>query len=554
MRSDSARFLDTLTDLKRPYTQTAKGAARFSFSPPPATAKTDYYSATWHNYQKHKVFYERTLPHTAVPSTRGVEKVTSKHLVLGNRFKRVAHMDQVVSEVSDKHQVEELDSWNKQAFEGAENLKQIQLAEFALHNRIKHNDVEHFIMDRKSRTAMPAPLTKRVQSEAVLRHVQDITIKRLERKAINEMMIGQSKNARRYEDEMTTTFNNLKDQVANANRNREDLRRGVSQFRTELLFLEEEMNQLRRFFQEEDLKDKKKLKNLRPEDLAKLLSRKSQMQNELLLKEKQHAERVNEIKTRIRDDSEKAKKADNEVAQLRLQLEAVTASQAKHYREMLAVGSDTRTEGLLWIVKRLWHLGQDVMPDMFPEFLDLGSVDCILFLSQKSFELDEINDYMNGLQGGANEDPMQETKRDRWNNIQRRMRLLTKNLRIKKPLFIYDKKIKQTIVVWEPAELEDTQNEVFYQGGKEAFNEVLAVDNAKQEIKRIIQQTQEVEIKRLTRECFLNNYERRYRVSMKQLLSTIVGKETIERYMALIEKDRKELAEELARSKTFKFT
>ena len=550
MRSNSARFLDTLTDLKRPYTQTAKGSTRFAFSPP-ATAKTDYYTATWQNYQKHQTFFEHTLPRTAATTKRGVEKVTSKNLVLGNRFKRISYRDRV-SEVSDKRLVEDLDSWNRQAFEGAENLKQIQQAEFALHNRIKHNDVEHFIMDRKSRSAMPAPLIKRAQSEAVFRHVQDITIKRMERKAVNEMMAGQSKNARRYEDEMTTNFNNLKEQVANANRKRENLRKGVSRLRAELLALEEEMNQLRHFFQEEDLKDKKKLKNLRPEDLAKLLSRKSQMQNELLLKEKQHAERVNEIKAQIRDDSEKAKKMDSEVAQLRLQLEAVTASQAKHYREMLAEGSDTRTEGLLWIVKRLWHLGQDVMPDMFPEFLDIGSVDCILFLSQKSFELDEINDYMNGLQGET--DPMQESARDRWNNIFWRIRLLTKNLRIKKPLFIYDKKLKQTIVVWEPAEMEDTQNEVFYQGGKEAFNEVLAVDNAKQEIKRVIQQTQEAEIRRLTRECFLNNYERRYRITMKQLLSTIVGKETIERYMALIEKERKELSDELARAKTFSFT
>jgi hypothetical protein len=44
----------------------------------------------------------------------------------------------------------------------------------------------------------------------------------------------------------------------------------------------------------------------------------------------------------------------------------------------------------MWIVKTLWRLGEAVPTESFPQFLDDDSVHCILFLSQKSMEIEAL--------------------------------------------------------------------------------------------------------------------------------------------------------------------
>ena len=540
-----SHLLQTLLKNNRPSTQ---------FFPAPDTAQTTHtgtarYALTWLHIQKNRSSSPGSPRHKAISTAHRVEKISRKRLVLVSQSHRERS-----TEPSDRHLVESLDSWNRKDLESAANAKSIQEAEFALNNRMKYNEVDHFILDRKSRSVLPAPLVHRSQSAASFKHVQEITLKRMQRRAVLEEQATESKNARRYEEEMLANTNILRNRVEQAHSQREALRKEVTELRTRLERAETDMEIVRKYYQAEDSKEKKKIRNLRPEDLARVLSRKSVIQNELLLREKEHTETVSHMRVTVRDKSDLARRTDLEVVELRLQLHAAIASQVKHYRKLLTDGSDARTEGLGWIVKRLWSLGEDVLPEHFPGFLDAGAVDCILFLSQKHLELEEMRDYLASLQPNSSNDNPTLSHFDRWNNIRERLKHLTKSLRLKKPLFRYDKRLKQTIVTWEPVEADEAHGELRYTGTKEMFNEAMEAGKVREQVEQIIQQTQDAEVKRLTHECFLNNYERKYKVSMEDLLSAVLGKETIDHYIPLIEKDRKALHSQLARSHTFAFT
>ena len=511
------------------------------------TTHTDRYALTW--LQVHKQRSSSPASQKRISTAHGVEKISRKRLVLVPQSQRERS-----TEPSDRYLVESLDSWNRKDLESAANAKSIQEAEFALNNRMKYNEVDHLIMDRKSRSVLTTPLVHRSQSAASFKHVQEITLKRMQRRALLEEQTTESKNARRYEEEMMANANALRIRMETAQSQREVMRKEVTELRSRLDRVETDMEMVRKYYQDEDFKEKKKIRSLRPEDLARVLSRKSFIQNELLLKEKDHAEAVSRMRQMVKDNSGLARRMDVEVAGLRLQLQAATASQAKHYRKLLIEGSDTRTEGLGWIVKRLWSLGEEVLSEHFPDFLDMGAIDCILFLSQKGLELEDLQDYLSSLQPNSPQDNPSLSHFDRWNNIRERLKHLTKSLRLKKPLFHFDKRLKQTIVTWEPVEAEEAHCELRYTGTKEAFNEVLETGKAREEVERIMRQTQDAEVQRLTHECFLNNYERKFKVTMSDLLSAVLGKETIEHYLPLIEKDRKALHAQLARSRTFAFT
>ena len=61
-------------------------------------------------------------------------------------------------------------------------------------------------------------------------------------------------------------------------------------------------------------------------------------------------------------------------------------------------------------------------------------------------------------------------------------------------------------------------------------------------------------MRRLNRECFMNNYEHRFQVTLKEVLSTIVGTELVDRRMGDLNKQRKDLIDNLEKAKTFAFS
>lgn len=73
----------------------------------------------------------------------------------------------------------------------------------------------------------------------------------------------------------------------------------------------------------------------------------------------------------IKDKLTKMKEQRNEIKNILL----------VHYHKLLAEGRDTRKEGLIWIIKKIWALGSKVVVSYIPNFLDDKSIQYIFKVS-----------------------------------------------------------------------------------------------------------------------------------------------------------------------------
>lgn len=86
------------------------------------------------------------------------------------------------------------------------------------------------------------------------------------------------------------------------------------------------------------------------------------------------------------------------------------------------------------------------------------------------------------------------------------------------------------------------------------FGEVLVLEQHISSLKDRITKEQEKEIKRITHECSINNYEGRFRTSLKDLLSAIIGVESVDKYMVLVIKEQRDIVSRMENTKTFTFS
>lgn len=60
---------------------------------------------------------------------------------------------------------------------------------------------------------------------------------------------------------------------------------------------------------------------------------------------------------------------------LKVELAKLQKQQLSYYHALLSEGADCRQEGLIWVIKVIWHLGADVQLDKLPRFLDAPAVE-----------------------------------------------------------------------------------------------------------------------------------------------------------------------------------
>jgi len=114
---------------------------------------------------------------------------------------------------------------------------------------------------------------------------------------------------------------------------------------------------------------------------------------------------------------------------------------------------------------------------------------------------------------------------------------------------VWDKVSKQMVVIYE----DDNKPNEDETSKLKSATESKINDQQLQSIKEILKKTKELELQRLAQECMLSNYEGKFNITLKELLSAIVGVESLDRYMAVITKEQKQLKDRLESTKTFSF-
>ncbi|CDW88243.1 UNKNOWN [Stylonychia lemnae] len=77
----------------------------------------------------------------------------------------------------------------------------------------------------------------------------------------------------------------------------------------------------------------------------------------------------------------------NEISYLDNEINIIIQTQMKHYHELLHTGLDYRQEGLSWIIKSIWLLGESVNLQKMPKWLDNKGIEFLLDYSRLQLDM-----------------------------------------------------------------------------------------------------------------------------------------------------------------------
>jgi len=83
--------------------------------------------------------------------------------------------------------------------------------------------------------------------------------------------------------------------------------------------------------------------------------------------------------------------------QLKYIFKELNNQQTQYYLNILKKGTDTRTEGLSWVVKRLMELNIPIDNSIFPGYLDQEQIDYIIQISKLGFECAQLKQILEAL-------------------------------------------------------------------------------------------------------------------------------------------------------------
>ena len=105
-------------------------------------------------------------------------------------------------------------------------------------------------------------------------------------------------------------------------------------------------------------------------------------------KEKQN--KILEIQKELKDLKKPLTLLNNEINELKTNEKNTKVELLKHYLELLYVGKEVRNEGLIWIIKSIWKLGENVPISFMPKFLDFDAIQFLFNYAKISNELEYI--------------------------------------------------------------------------------------------------------------------------------------------------------------------
>ena len=115
-------------------------------------------------------------------------------------------------------------------------------------------------------------------------------------------------------------------------------------------------------------------------DLQREVIQREKLLNKLKSDNDKYKLKKEELRNKSEDNKKKIKTYKEEMDGLRNKL-------LLHYHYLLSDGKDTRTEGLVWIIKSIWNLGQNVIMTYLPSYLDEKCINFLFSIAHKDFEL-----------------------------------------------------------------------------------------------------------------------------------------------------------------------
>ena len=105
----------------------------------------------------------------------------------------------------------------------------------------------------------------------------------------------------------------------------------------------------------------------------------------------------------LKESSEKIEQLSIKTKKLKYLFKELNNQQIQYYLNILKKGTDTRLEGLSWVVKRLMELDVQIDYSLFPGFLDQEQIDYIIQISKLGYELIQLKQILESLRDRQND-------------------------------------------------------------------------------------------------------------------------------------------------------
>ena len=122
-----------------------------------------------------------------------------------------------------------------------------------------------------------------------------------------------------------------------------------------------------------------------------------QLKKEQDYQKKLKHDKLNTLKTKLSNINEPLKKLNEEIFEIKKEENIVVRKLMAHYETLLYQGEEVRNEGLIWIIKAIWNLGENVPMSFIPPFLDFQSIEFLFQYAHKSIELENVKKILNEL-------------------------------------------------------------------------------------------------------------------------------------------------------------
>lgn len=245
-------------------------------------------------------------------------------------------------------------------------------------------------------------------------------------------------------------------------------------------------------------------------------------------------EKVLNLKLDLKNLENALNKIDKDLETSRKEEKEIISKLMLFYKELLFKGKSLKKDGLVWIIKAIWYLGENVPMPFMPQFLDFESIDYLFKLAHKQLEIEYFSKKIREMKLNLKKDISIKYKDDiKKLNISNKVENENNN-----KYSSFDKRKLYSNMKKENNVLANENKKDVYRDLVKEFEEknlqfeimnlpeVNRINNVKKHVEKIrddIIQLKKNEIKRISK-CFIeNNYEEKYHTNIETVLSALIG-------------------------------
>ena len=239
------------------------------------------------------------------------------------------------------------------------------------------------------------------------------------------------------------------------------------------------------------------------------------------------------LKLELKNLENDLNKIDKELDETRKEEKEIINKLMLFYKELLFKGNQTKKDGIVWIIKSIWYLGENVPLSFMPEFLYLEAIEYLFQRAQLQLEIDYFTKKILEMKLALKKDISSKYKNDiiklninnnkdngnKKNLINHKSKIFRDMEKDSEEIELENKKNVYTELVKE-FEKKNLQFEIT---NLPEVNRINKVKKHIEKIKKDIVELKKNEIKRISK-CFIeNDYEEKYHTNIETVLAALIG-------------------------------